>query len=269
VTRPPVSWTEIAGLIPKMTKVDQSANILNSTVALGEFRNVVNAKDILSALFIQSGTPIVSLSSDGVFQSTLKDNYGLGTSPAVLALQFYSDFSNPSRPQYSWNRSLANSLDTFANGDLAMYFGFASEFTLIKTKNPNLNFSTALLPQIAGAKVNSTFGYMLGMSIMRSSTNPSGAYTVINALTSAEAFPFWSSIFNLPSARRDILSQPETNATKSVFNQSAIISKGWYDPNALSTGAIFQNMVESYTTGRESIDSVISTASARLDSLLK
>jgi hypothetical protein len=104
---------------------------------------------------------------------------------------------------------------------------------------------------------------------MKNSSNPAGTYTVLTTLTSAEAFPFWTNLFNLPSARRDILGQVEKSATKTVFNKSAIMSKGWFDPNSAQTGVIFQEMVESYTTGRESIQGAVSTASDRLDNLLK
>jgi len=268
ITKPPVSWTEVISLVPKMTKKDQAQNIITSAVAFGEYRNIINAKEILSALLIQTGNPIINIDSDGTFSSVLGDNFGLDTSPASLALQFYTSFSNPSRPVYSWNRSLINSLDMFTNGDLAMYFGFASEYSKIKEKNPNLNFDVAILPQISGAKTYSTTGKMLGFAIMKNSSNPAGTYTVLSSLVSAAAVPSWTNIFNLPSARRDILSQADKSAIKTVFNQSAIMSKGWYDPNSVETGAIFQDMVESYTTGRQDLSSVISVASSQLNSLL-
>jgi ABC-type glycerol-3-phosphate transport system substrate-binding protein len=269
VTKPPVNWTEISALVPKMTKKDQASNILSSTVAMGEFRNVVNAKDILAALMIQSGSPIVNIDSMGEYRSAMRDSSISNSSPVDLSLQFFTNFSNPSRPQYSWNRSLTDSRSAFANGDLAMYFGFASEFMTIKNKNPNLNFDVAILPQAAGVKTYNTFGNMLGFAIMKNSSNPAGAFTILSSLTSAGAFPYWKDIFNLPSARRDILSQNETNAVKTIFNKSAIMSKGWLDPNKTETGIIFQNMVESYTTGRESISGVVSEASDQLNVLLK
>jgi ABC-type glycerol-3-phosphate transport system substrate-binding protein len=269
VTKAPATWAEIISLVPKMTKKDQNNNIFSSTVALGEFRNVVNAKDILAALFIQAGSPIVSYDLSGYFESALKSGSDSNTAPVELALSFFTSFSNPSKPTYSWNRSLTDSLSAFVNGDLAMYFGFASEYISIKNKNPNLNFDIALLPQVAGAKIYNTMGHMLGFAIMRNSANPAGAYIVLTTLTSSSAYPFWKDIFNIPSARRDILGLTETNAVKTVFNKSAIMSKGWLDPNKSSTSAIFQEMVESYTTGRESLESVVSTASDRLDNLLK
>jgi ABC-type glycerol-3-phosphate transport system substrate-binding protein len=269
VTKAPATWTDVANLVPKMTRKDQAQNILSSTVALGEYRNVNNAKDIISALFIQSGNPIVSLNSDGNFFSVLRLGQNSDSDSATLALQFFTNFSNPSKSVYSWNRSMPNSLDVFANGDLALYFGFASEFTQIKQKNPNLNFGVALLPQISGVKTISTLGKMLGLAILKSSSNPSGAYTIMTHLTSAAAVPYWNTSLNLPSARRDILGLVEDNAIKTIFNKSAIISKDWYDPNRSQTNKIFQEMVESFTTGRENISSAINIASEKLGSLLK
>jgi ABC-type glycerol-3-phosphate transport system substrate-binding protein len=269
ITKVPTTWAEISALVSKMTKKDQNKNILSSAVALGEYRNINNAKEILSAIFLQLGNPIISVDSSGNYVGVFKQDFGLNTSPASLALGFYTNFSNPSKAEYSWNRSLPNSLNAFTNGDLAIYFGFASEYLKIKEKNPNLSFAVAVMPQTAQAKVYSTFGNMLGFAILNGSSDPAGAYAVITSLTSAKAFPYWSDIFNLPSARRDILGQAEQSAVKQVFNTSAILSKGWFDPDYNQTSTIFQDMVESYTTGRESLSDVVTTASDRLDKLLK
>ncbi len=270
VTKPPKTWSEISSLVPKITKKDQAQNITRSTIALGEFRNIRNAKEILSALIMQAGNPIVSLDlKDGSLNSVLDNNSSTKSAPAATALEFYTNYSNPAKKEYSWNRSLTNSLDYFANGDLAIYIGFASEYTRIKNKNPNLNFDVALLPQSQDPKaVYSTFGHMLGFAIMKTSANPAGTYSIISALTSAPAVPFWKDLFNLPSARRDILMQPEKTSAKTVFNDSAIKSRGWLDPDYVKTSGIFQEMVESYTTGRDTLVGSVNTASDRIDSIL-
>lgn len=268
IATPPTTWPDISNLVSRMTQKDQNKNIISSTVALGEFRNINNAKEILSALIIQAGNPIVSLDTDGSLKSTLKDDFSLSVSPATLSLQFFTNFSDPNKVVYSWNRSLPSSLTSFTNGDLAIYFGLASEFTKIKNKNPNLNFDVTFLPQAAQARVYSTYGDIIGLAILKNSINPAGAYTVLSSLASAGAYHYWKDLLNIPSARRDILSQTEPNAIKAIFNSSAIMSKGWLDPNKYQTNAIFQNMVESYTTGRSNADQVINIASDQLDSLL-
>jgi ABC-type glycerol-3-phosphate transport system substrate-binding protein len=273
ITKTPATWPEVLTLVPKIVTKDQAGNITRSAVAMGEYRNINNAKPLISTLFLQAGNQIVSLDKEeGDFDGVL-ENEGGGTtrnSLTTLALQFYTNFSNPTRAEYSWNRALTNSLDAFANGDLAMYFGFASEYTVIKEKNPNLNFEVAIMPQTKDGtnRANITFGRMQSFGIMRTSANPGGAYAVISALTSAAAVPFWTERFDLPSARRDILAQMQTVAARAVFNQSAIISRGWYDPSGKDTSAIFQEMIESYTTGRETLEGAIGTASDRIDNLL-
>ncbi len=268
LTKPPTNWADFITLAPKVVKKDEAQNITRSFTALGEYRNVNNAKGILSTLFLQTGNPIIYFKyNDSTFSSVLDQGENKANN---LALQFYTNFSNPTRPEYSWNRSWPNSLDAFTNGDLAIYFGFASELPDIKSKNPNLNFDVSIMPQAKDPKaVYSTFGNMLGLAIMKNSSNPSGTYTVISALTSASAVPFWSKLFYLPSARRDILGILETNAARAVFNQSAIISRGWYDPKSADSNTVFQEMIESYTTGRDTLDGALNVASDRLENLLK
>ncbi len=42
---------------------------------------------------------------------------------------------------------MSDSKNMFLAGDLALYFGFASELDDLKNKNPNLNFDVTLFPQ--------------------------------------------------------------------------------------------------------------------------
>lgn len=269
VTQVPKTWADVLALTPKLTKKDATQNIIQSTVAFGEFRNINNAKNILSTLILQAGNPIIRLNSESrALTSVLSEGVGQNAFPAVASLGFYTNFSNPVKAEYSWNRSLPNSLDVFANGDLALYFGLASEYMNIKNKNPNLNFAVATVPQVLGARTYSTYGQMNGLAIMNSTRDLAGTFSVVSALTSSAAVPYWANLFNVPSARRDILAVPNTNAIRTVFNQSAIMSKGWLDPDNVRTNAVFQDMIESYTTGRETLSGAVSTASGRLNNLL-
>ena len=93
VIKPPATWSEISALVLKMTKKDPAQNITRSTAALGEFRNITNAKEIISALLFQAGTTIVRQNEDGSLQSSLKDNFDAKNSPAVLTLEFFTNFS--------------------------------------------------------------------------------------------------------------------------------------------------------------------------------
>ena len=66
-------------------------------------------------------------------------------------------------------------------------------------------------------------------------------------------------------ARLDILSKGSSDSAKIIFYNSALISRGWIDPDSNKTDNIFQNMVENITTGRMSVQESISKASAEID----
>jgi len=106
VIYPPSTWEDMSNLVPVLTKKDDSNRILKSAVALGHFSNIVHAKDILVALFMQAGNPIIK-EENGVFISTLNRPIGNYNLPSIL--KFYTDFADPNNPAYSWNRSFSGS----------------------------------------------------------------------------------------------------------------------------------------------------------------
>ncbi len=254
ISLPPKTWDEFIMLAPKLTVVDKSLNILKSAVSLGEFRNVENAKEIISALFLQSGNPI----SGALTPATLG---------SIGAINFYTDFANPVKPDYSWNRALPNSQDMFAAGDTAFYFGFASEASKIRNKNPNLDFDVTYFPQPKGASVAVTFGKMQGLAVLKSSPNASAAFADIIAITGTGPITRLAAKTGLPPVRRALLSANPSDPYQSIFYNSAISARAWLDPNPTLSVTIFQNMIESVTSGQLEAGKAIDVAGQSLNGL--
>lgn len=266
---PPTQWSEFPLLAGNLSKSDTNANIIRSAVSLGEYRNVNNAKALVSAIIMQAGSPIV-VNDNGLFKSSLFNRSTTDIQvPAVSALTFFTDYSNPRKSVYSWNRSLPTSKAFFLSGDLATYFGFVSEAKDIAEKNPNLNFDVAMIPQTVQASTKITFGELYGFAILKSSPNPLDTFSLLSTLTSAPAVNTFLSMYYAAPARRDIIAQGAPDAAKTVFYNSALIARGWLDPNAKSTDQIFQDMVESITTGKSDVAGSVQKASSQLDNLLQ
>jgi multiple sugar transport system substrate-binding protein len=265
VAKPPVSWVELFDLAPKLVKKDQNGNIVQAMAALGEVRNVAHGKDMLALLSLQAGTPIVARTAGGGFQSVFAAPAS-GFVPAERALSFFTEFSNPVKASYTWNRSLPLDLNVFAAGRLAIYFGPASEAGIIRSANPNLDFDVALVPQAEGGKA--TLGRMTALSILRSSANPAAAYQLAAFLTSAGAQSIWNDKSGLPPVRRDLLVKAPSDAYRAVTYQSALISRGWLEPGSLQADGVFLRMVENVTSGRLRVSESVSQASGELDTLL-
>jgi len=269
VALPPTKWTEFPALAEKLSESDSGANITKSAVSFGEFKNVDNVKALLSALVMQAGSPIVAL-DNGMLRSEL--DYKAPTdimTPAVSALTFFTDYSNPKKAVYSWNGSLPSSKQAFLSGDLATYFGFASEYQDIKDKNPNLNFDVAPIPQIVDASVNTTYGELYGFALLRGSQNVNQAFSLLSLLTGPDSVPTLLQFLDVAPARRDLIAAGTSDPAKTIFYNSALISKGWIDPDSSKTDQVFQDMVENVTTGRTNAEDAVTKASLELDSLLQ
>jgi ABC-type glycerol-3-phosphate transport system substrate-binding protein len=271
LTAPPAFWDQMYDYAAKLTTRDPAGNITKSVMALGEARNISNSKDLLSLLMIQAGTPITDYST-GVeprLQAELVNNFGLTLNPASAALDFYTQFANPAKPFYSWNRSLRSSQTHFTSGDSALYVGFASELKEIRAKSPTLNIGVAPVPQSRISGKTETFGLIRGAAISRGSKDPSASLRAILLLSSSNSSRELSKILGIPPARRDLLGTKPADSINSVFYDSAIQSHGWFDPDDAQTKIIFTNMIESVTSGRARIDEAIRTADNQINALIK
>lgn len=268
LARPMTYWDEIYVAATNLSKKDAAGNIVTSIMALGEARNIPNMKDILSLLLLQAGTPITSVVS-GALRSQIAVNFGLPISPGEAALDFYTQFSNPTKVFYSWNRSLIDAQTHFTSGDSAYYLGFASELRALRSKNPTLNFGVSRVPQSRVSGKTITFGRLRGVALSRGSKNPNAALAVALKLVSNEAALALSQILVLPPTRRDLLSEKPTDTISSVFYDAALQSKGWLDPDDTATETIFREVIESVTSGRARTVEAINKASREIEVLTK
>ena len=265
---PPKAWDELVDLSTKLTKTDPSFSVLQSTIALGGYENVTNAKEILATLVMQAGNPITTrIPTQGV-ESILSDRLGFAEAPADSAIRFYTEFANPVKLVYSWNRALPASLDMFLRGDLALYLGFASELLDIQEKNPNLNFDVARVPQVSDGPTKSTFGKFYGIALMKQSDNVGGAFQAAFALSGAQAGQLWSDKFLLSPVRRDLLAQKPTDAFKSIFYTEALIAHGFLDPSPTETDGILGTMISDIASGRRGVSQAVGEADTRLQNLI-
>ncbi len=268
IAKPLAYWDEVYASTDKINKRDPAGNLVRSTIALGETRNLPHYKDIFSLLLLQAGTPITALVS-GELRSMLTYNSGLPVVPAESALDFYTQFANPAKTFYSWNRVLPEASKHFASGDLAYYLGYASEVGLLRRKSPTLNFSVAPVPQSRVATRKMTYGRFYGVAISRGTPNPNASLQAIMKLVSKDASLAFSESFSLPPARRDLLAVKPTDVSGSVFYESALQARSWLDPRPEATATIFQDLIESVTSGRLRLSEALRTAHGRLEELTK
>jgi ABC-type glycerol-3-phosphate transport system substrate-binding protein len=276
IARSPKYWDEFLADSEQLTERDDAGNIILSGTAMGEFRNVTNAKEILSMLLLQTGNPIIDAESlEAVLGSVAGRDAVSGLSSVESSIRFFNEFSDPKKTSYSWNRALSLSEDAFVGGTLAMHFGYASDYSRLKKKNPYLNFDVAVVPQIRSdssqraGEIKTTFGKIYAVIISKNSLKKQPAFSAVFKLSEAGFGQQFVEAFNLAPVRRDLLTAGTKDPIKSIFYESAVMSRSWLEPDSQFSYEIFKNMVESVATGRLRISEAIGEAEERLSQALE
>lgn len=263
---PPDTWQGLAATLPAINKQDDRKNFTQTGVAMGEFRNITNAKYILSTLMFQAGNPISSIDSQGNYSLELTNSFGFTPPPADAAATFYLQFSDPTLSVYSWNRSLDNDKNMFVIEKAATYFGFGSELADLQAKNPHLNLDAAPVPQ-KDLNRRVTYGNFYGLAIAGNSKNKALAMNTAVLLSSAKNLEDLSVVLAIPPARRDLLAAKSSDPWMQAFKESAIIARSWIDPEATKTTTIMAQMLENVQTGQAKINESVRDAEGKINLL--
>lgn len=266
----PRTWEAVTGLSPAITRASDAQTITRATVALGSYENVENARAILSLLFFQAGNNITAASSIGL-RSTIgsRSDDVFGSTPAASALNFYTEFANPAKTTYSWNRSLPNSRQAFITGDLALYPGFASEQRTLAASNPNLDFDMAAIPQPGTATTRVTFAKAYVLAIPKASGNTEGAFEVAQAFAGRDLMGAMARSLGMAPAARSLLTPSNEDIYEPIYYPEALIARIWLSPLPTETDTVFASMIDNVSSGRQGAEQALITAGQALDAALR
>ncbi|MGB4076432.1 MAG: hypothetical protein WBK28_01875 [Minisyncoccia bacterium] len=270
IVAPPSTWEAVSGFATEVTQRDPGGTIVRSAIALGEYGNVRNARAILSLLLLQAGSDITAPTEIGMRSVFADDDPGsFGTTPAQSAINYYTQFADPAKNVYSWNRSLPESRESFLAGDSALYLGFASERVYIASANPNLDFdmTSVPIPGTSRARVNYGVGY--AFALPKTAANGAGALEVAFALGGQTSAGSIANALGAAPAYKYLLSAPPEDPYKPIYYPAALSAKGWISPVPTETDRIFLAMIVSITTGRASVDEALRAAAGSLDAALR
>lgn len=245
---PPSTWAEFQQDVTKLTAINEAGDVLQSGAAMGTADNVERSADILSLLMLQTGTQMTDERGRIAF-NTIPDDVPEGVFPGLNALEFYTDFANPTKEVYTWNDSFPNSFDAFANGETAFFLGYSYHAPLIRTAAPKLNFAVAQAPQIANSReVNFANFWVEGVSAQ--TENPDWAWdfvmfaadeeNVINHLTEA----------GKPTALRALIDDQSEDENLGPFAEQVLTAESWYKgSDADAAEQAFRDLIDDFREG--------------------
>ncbi len=129
----PKSWWELQEAAIQLTTKDERGIIQTAGAGIGTANdNVEHWSDILGLMTKQNGID---------FAKNINTDENLGD-----ALKFYASFAKSA--QNVWDETLPNSLELFASGKLAFYFGDSWRVFDLANLNKSLNYGITVMPQL-------------------------------------------------------------------------------------------------------------------------
>jgi len=253
---PPTNWLALQQNVKTLTYQDKNGNLIQSGAALGSGANIDYSPDILSLLMMQNGARM-SIGNQVTFGLVPADINIKNYNPGPEALRFYTDFSNPSREAYTWNDSFPTSLDAFAQGRVAMIFGYFSDIKYLDAKRGGkLNYVVAKAPQIEGRPEVNFARYSVN-TVSKKSRNINEAWDFLQFISKkAEAEKYLAST-SKPTALRALVADQQANDKLKVFAEQLLTAKSWYQGKDVET--MYQNfnlMIEMVRKGQPLKDAV-------------
>lgn len=268
LSEPPKTWKEFFAFVQRLTRRDESGNIIRAGAAIGAAQNVNRAADILSLVMVQQGVDMIDASEGkAIFADPSTDVDGQSFIPGERALAFYTDFANPTKRVYTWNLSQDYSLDAFAEGRVSMMLSYSFHIPTIRAKNPRLNFAVAPVPQIRDAlQANKIINYAnyFGLTVSSSSDNPEVAWDFIRFLAQQDTNSYYLRVASRPAARIDLLKDQLSDPMLGVFALQAQTATSWPKGDSVEVDNILETAIDNVVRGQATPLSAIRRAADQI-----
>lgn len=266
VAEPPAYWnSEFQSDVKKLTRQDGKGNIKQAGTALGGSSNIARQSDILSILMMQNGAVMMDDGGKVLFDQVPDDFRDQHYNPGLEALRFYTDFADPSKEVYSWNKSMENSLDLFMKGQVGMMFGYSYFIPQIKAQAPKLNYGISKLPQIEGNDKQANMANYWLEGVSAKSLHVNEAWDFVQFMTRETEAKKYLAITDKPTALRSLVNGQIENKEADVFAEQILTAKSWYrGVDVAAMEKIFANLTDAVIAGEDRIENSLSLAARQV-----
>jgi multiple sugar transport system substrate-binding protein len=265
IAEPPKTWSELSADAQKIAEKNTNGYFNRSGIALGTSANINRAQDITYLLMLQAGTiPFNSDNTRSTIDQAISGSSGNNKFPGATALNYYTSFSNSLSKSYDWNTQSDYSLDAFANGNLAMMYGYYYDEATILQKSPNLNFGVAPVPQPALDQNLVNYSNYWGYTVSKQSKVANWDWDFLKFISSNSQLEAYNKTNPQPSSRKDIIAEQVTDTKLGVVASSTLTAKSFYKPDAVQTDSIITNMIDDISLRDKAVTVALSSASQQL-----
>jgi len=265
IDRFPTTWEEVINLTPYITKKNGDT-ITQSGIALGTSSNINRAADILDLLMMQNGAQMTSKDNlTATFNLNIQTGTGASANPGLSALDFFTSFSNPSKPNYTWNSSMPDSIKAFTQGKVAMLIGYGYFENIFKQTAPELRYSSAFVPQISKTGTPINYANYWVETVPKSSKVINTAWSFIKKYSNSSNSMTYARSKNISSGYVSTYNSDSPDPRNSQPLTAKTFNKG---KQPEKTDSLFVEMINNVSIGTDS-QKAIDEAATKLTNILR
>lgn len=184
---PPKNWGDFLEVAKTLT-IKNGSVITQSGLGMGT-SSINNSQDILYLLMLQNETRILSedlkIATFNSPKDTVLDPKNV---PGKKALDFYTSFANPSSANFTWSDSLGNNVQAFADGKVAMIFGYSSLQKAFLQSYPTFKYKKAYAPQLGQEQyVTTDYAKFMAYGVSKISKNIGASWNLVKSLSQSNS----------------------------------------------------------------------------------
>ncbi|MEI6477441.1 MAG: extracellular solute-binding protein [bacterium] len=265
LNNPPATWDDVVNDVKYIT-IRNGNTITRSAIALGTADNIPNAQDTLELLISQNGAKIVSDDhKNPLFHVPTTTPSGGQVRPGENALSFFSSFSDPSKATYSWNPSMPDALDAFAQGKLAMVVAYSDFGQKLKVKYPHFSPQISPVPQVSVSQTPVNWIRFSLETVTKTADNPAAAFAFMKLYTNQAMAKGLASELKLKSPFAATLDQ---NSSSDFLSKQILTGKTTYKLGHTQFDQTFHQTIVNVSQNGISPADAIKTAADQIDTLL-
>lgn len=241
----PQTWDIFQEAVKRLVKLDDTSALIQAGVAMGTGANVNRSADILQAIMMQNGAEMSKANGSPTFAVLPEKLSGeRDIPPGNQAVSFYTDFANPAKDNYSWNKKMPNSLEAFTSGKVAFMLGYSYDLPTIKARAPKLNLAISKFPQIAGNPEANIANYW-AWTVSKKTKSSDIAWHFVNYMHQPEQAKLYLKVVKRPAALRALLPAQLDDEDIGVFAAQVLNAQSWYRGNdAKATEDAFIKLID-------------------------
>lgn len=260
IPQPAKTWNDVVNHVAKMSRINQSGDLIQSGIALGETNNIPNAFDILSLLMVQVGIDMEA-NDRVIFADDQR---------SIEAINFFLGFSNANTTVYSWNEDQANAIDLFTAGKLGYFLGYGYHADIISATNPTLDWDVAPVPQAQNASLDITYANYWVNVVPQKTEHTEVAWQFVKRITSAELAKDYLDKTKKTTALLSLVEAQKNDPAIAPFADNLLTARSWYRGyNFPVASELFLKMVDDISAGKNTPTILMETAQNQITQTLR